>query len=133
MKPAARRAAVEVLLRSTRLSGSTRAARAKAAIISPFHAVRTLSSRCGRGRRARAANRPLADAAERRPYLLPDAMPQPGGDVLEALGHVQQVLARELALRILRRVARRFDPETPPRNFCIVRRAASAISASLQM
>ena len=37
-------------------SGSTRTARATAAIIRPFQAVTTLSSRCGRGRRARTSN-----------------------------------------------------------------------------
>ncbi len=36
---------------------STRAARANAAIISPFHAVSTLSSRCGLGRWRRTSNR----------------------------------------------------------------------------
>ena len=63
------------------LSTSTRAARANAAIIRPFHAVRTLSSRCGRGRvgarveqhlarprqRAPSPRRPACPSARRRP------------------------------------------------------------------
>ena len=42
--------------RPVRVPGRTRAIRANAAIIRPFQAVSTLSSRCGRGRAARASN-----------------------------------------------------------------------------
>ena len=52
MNEAARSAASQYRSRCG-FRGRTRAARANAAIISPFQAVSTLSSRCGRGRDAR--------------------------------------------------------------------------------
>ena len=43
------------------------------------------------------------------------AQPGPGGDVLDALGHIEQVLPGEFAVWIVRRVAAGFDAESPPR------------------
>ena len=83
---------------------STRDARANAAIISPFHAVSTLSSSCGRGRSSRTSNSSWRERSSDSATSTGD-LPLDARDVGNRLRRVEQVLVDELLLRIERRVA----------------------------
>ena len=110
---AARRAASRYGCASLPPPTSARAARAKAAIIRPFHAVSTLSSRCGRGRSRRARNICSRARLERRRTPRPTCASL-GREVVDRPGHIEQILAGELLLRIERRIPVRLDAEPTP-------------------
>ncbi len=86
--------------------------RAKAAIIRPFQAVSTLSSRWGRGRASRAVNILARRLASTRLDLV---LGFSGflGELLDGPRGIEQVLAGELLLRIDGRVAAFLDAESP--------------------
>ena len=113
MNAAARAGRIEVGLRRCAVlrvePRAIRAARAKAAIIRPFQAVSTLSSRCGRGRRD-PCTKHLEPRATQDLWTscrdLPDL-----SQLVHRPGDIQQVLAGELLLRIRGRVAVRLDAE----------------------
>ena len=94
-------------------------ARANAAIISPFHEVMTLSSRCGRGRVPRASNN-VWRARPSVSTIMLGGLARAHRDVFDRLRRVEQVLAGELSLRILGRIAARLDAEALPHDIRVV-------------
>ena len=115
-------------LQIPRCTRAVRRARARHARRRRSSGRSTPSAPCRRGAdaadAARAVEQPCADRGRARRRSASGVRPVRRGDVLDRLGDVEQVPARELPLRILRRVAAGLDAESPTRDRRRRRRAA---------